>query len=74
MGRRSTPIDPDTPESQLCVSGSQGEYDCGGAYWGTSAKEGPVFAVWRRRHGRDGVSYVRAKSKAGAIRAALGDA
>ena len=71
MGRHGGTLDPDTPPEDLCVSHPQGEYDSGGAYWGLGGSEGPVYAVWRRGHGRDGVVYVRAKSKAGAIRAAL---
>ncbi len=69
MGRHSTRND-FTGAKALCVSGPQGVYDSGGAYWGASREEGPVYAVWERKRGRDGVMYVRARSKAGAIRAA----
>ena len=72
MGRHGGKLDPDTPPDQLCVSKPQGEYDCGGAYWGSGGPEGPVYAVWRRGHGRDGVTYVRAHDADGAKRAALG--
>lgn len=71
MGRCSDSLDPDTPIALLCVSKPQGEYDSGGAYWGTSSKEGPVYAVWRRGHGHDGVAYVRARGTESAKRAAL---
>ena len=46
----------------LAVSGPAGEYDAGGAYWGYSPSEGPVYAVWIKGKGRDGVAYVRANS------------
>jgi hypothetical protein len=55
----------------LAASGPAGEYDAGGAYWGTSASEGPVWAVWAKGKGAEGVVYVRAKSRDGAMRAAL---
>jgi hypothetical protein len=67
MGRRSTRRD-FTGVTAFCVSAPQGEYDSGGAYWGTS-NEGSVYAVWERGKSRKGVAYVRAKSKAGAISA-----
>jgi hypothetical protein len=72
MGRASTRLDPDTSPAALAVAGPAGEYDAGGAYWGRSPTEGPVWAVWVRGRGRDGVAYVRAKSRAGAKREALG--
>ena len=71
MGRSGGQLDTSFDVSEYATSGPQGEYDCGGAYWGLGGKEGPVYAVWRRGHGREGVAYVRAKSKAAAIRAAL---
>lgn len=71
MGRHSEKLDPDTSIGELCVSRPQGEYDCGGAYWGDGGKEGPVYAVWRRGHGRDGVACVRAHSKGDAALKAL---
>ena len=71
MGRFAGALDPDTPLKQLAIAGPAGEYDCGGAYWGNSRKEGPVWAVWRRGHGRDGVAYVRAHSQDAAKRKAL---
>ncbi len=69
VGRQST-RDDFTGAKALCVSSPQGEYDSGGAYWGLGFQHGPVYAVWERGRGRDGVLYVRARSKAGAIRAA----
>lgn len=55
----------------ICVSKPQGEYDSGGAYWGHGGKDGPVYAVWQRGHGHDGVVYVRARSAVAAKRKAL---
>ena len=74
MGRVSDTldIDPDTCNpDDLCASGPQGEYDCGGAYWGSGYKDGPVYAVWVKGRGRDGVAYVRARSRDAAKRAVL---
>jgi len=71
MGRYSTRDDFESVK-RFAVSGPQGEYDCGGAYWGSCGKEGPVWAVWEARRGRDGVAYVRARSRAEAIRSAMG--
>lgn len=62
MGRHGEGINQDLKPDQLCTSKPQGEYDCGGAYWGLGGQEGPVFAVWQRGKGREGVAYVRAKS------------
>ena len=56
MGRVSAVLDPSTPLAELAAAGPAGEYDCGGAYWGLGSSEGPVWAVWRKRHGRDGVA------------------
>ena len=70
MGRVSTVLR-DLEPDQLAVAGPAGEYDAGGAYWGLGGKEGPVWAVWRKRHGHEGVSYVRAHSREGAKRAAM---
>lgn len=71
MGRASAALDPDLEPHQLAVAGPAGEYDAGGAYWGYSPSEGPVWAVWHKGHGADGVAYVRAHSRDGARRAAL---
>ena len=71
MGRPSAPFDPDTPRDRICVAGPAGYYDAGGAYWGVCRTDGPVWAVWERGKGREGVTYVRAKSREGAIRAAI---
>lgn len=71
MGRVSTPLDPDLPPERLAVAGPAGEYDPGGAYWGIGYQDGPVWAVWERGKGREGVCYVRARSRAHAIREAL---
>jgi hypothetical protein len=66
MGRMSSNADfSDVAEHHLCVSKPQGEYDCGGAYWGLGGRsgEGPVYAVWVRGQGKElGVKYVRAIS------------
>lgn len=74
LGRPSANLglDPeyDTPDT-LAAAGPAGEYDAGGAYWGTSASEGPVWAIWRKGKASEGVAYVRAKSRDGAKRAAL---
>lgn len=63
MGRMSAQLNPNTSTRELAVSGPAGEYDAGGAYWGTSDSEGPVWAVWVKGKGRDGVAYVRARSR-----------
>jgi hypothetical protein len=74
MGRASAnlALDPehDSPES-LAVAGPAGEYDAGGAYWGLGGGWGPVWAVWRRGKGPEGVMYVRARSRDAAKRVAL---
>ena len=57
----------------LAVAGPAGEYDAGGAYWGYSPSEGPVYAVWVKGKGRDGVAYVRAQSRDGAKLQVLSD-
>lgn len=61
LGRHSSIIDL-VDIDQLCTSHPQGEYDSGGAYWGYGGKEGPVYAVWVRGKGRNGVAYIRARS------------
>jgi hypothetical protein len=74
MGRVSTRlwIDPENVSlGELCVAGPAGEYDSGGAYWGVGGREGPVWAVWVRGNGRDGVCYVRAHSRDQAKRKAI---
>jgi hypothetical protein len=73
MGRASTPLDPALDPAALAVAGPVGEYDPGGAYWGLGFKDGPVWAVWERGKGREGVCYVRARSREGAKIAALSD-
>lgn len=74
MGRVSDRLMVD-PENctlpELAAAGPAGEYDAGGAYWGLSDREGPVWAVWVRGYGHEGVAYVRALSRDGAKRAAL---
>ena len=76
MGRMSANLglDPenDRPEA-LGVAGPAYEYDSGGAYWGLPAGDGPVWAVWRKGKGREGVEYVRARSREEAKRVALAD-
>lgn len=71
MGRVSAPdLGTDKPED-LAIAGPAGEYDAGGAYWGLGGTEGPVWAVWRRGHGRAGVMYVRARGRLSAMVKAL---
>ena len=67
MGRQGLKTLDCTDPSKLCVSLPQGEYDSGGAYWGLGMSHGPVYAVWVRGKGHDGVCYVRARNKAKAI-------
>ncbi len=72
MGRVSARLDGDTPIDALAVAGPAYEYDAGGAYWGLPAwNEGPVWAVWVKGRGRDGVAYVRAVSRDAAKRNAI---
>lgn len=71
MGRNSTTLPPDTPLDELGVAGPAGEYDVGGAYWGYGGREGPVWAVWVKGKGKNGVCYVRAKGRQSAKIAAL---
>jgi len=71
MGRMSAMIDPDLTPDDLAVAGPAGEYDAGGAYWGYSDREGPVWAVWHKGRGSAGVAYVRARSRDAAKRVAL---
>jgi hypothetical protein len=72
LGRHSTAHEFDV-DAKLCVSKPQGEYDSGGAYWGTSREEGPVYAVWERGKGREGVAYVRAHSPSRAVKIVKGE-
>lgn len=73
MGRTSTRTDL-TDDMDLCVAGPAYEYDSGGAYWGLpNAHNGPVWAVWERSKGREGVTYVRAKNRDHAKRTACGE-
>ena len=75
MGRMSANLglDPDhDAPADVAISGPVGEYDAGGAYWGLGGPDGPVWAVWRRGKGREGVQYVRARSRGGAIAQAMG--
>jgi len=55
----------------LAVAGPAGEYDAGGAYWGLGGSEGPVWAVWRRGRGHEGVQYIRAHGRDHAISLSL---
>ena len=68
MGRMNTRNDFEGA-TDLCVAGPAGEYDCGGAYWGYSSTEGPVWAVWERGNAAEGVAYVRAHGRESAKRA-----
>lgn len=73
MGRFSRNLHLDRhldPPTSIAISGPQGEYDAGGAYWGISHSEGPVWAIWRKNKIREGVAYVRARSRADALAAA----
>lgn len=72
MGRASAPLPLADDPSILCVAGPAGEYDCGGAYWGVGPF--PVWAVWVRGKGRDGVAYVRARDAKHARMIATGEA
>lgn len=71
MGRHSTRHDFEGV-TRFCVSRPQGEYDSGGAYWGIGFNHGPVWAVWERGKGSEGVAYVRALSRELAIQAVIG--
>ena len=71
MGRHSTRHD-FCGVKRFAVSRPQGEYDCGGAYWGSGGPEGLVWAVWERGKGSEGSCYVRAFSRDGAIAGACG--
>lgn len=62
MGRSNGRADL-TDDTDLCVAGPAGEYDAGGAYWGYSPSEGPIWAVWERGRGHDGVVYVRTHNR-----------
>lgn len=72
MGRRDTRRDWEGV-TNFCVSRPQSEYDSGGAYWGLGGLAGPVWAVWERGKGHEGVAYVRARSKSQAIQTVLID-
>lgn len=62
MGRCDTRHD-FTDAVNLCARPAY-EYDSGGAYWGLPYNgSGPVWAVWERGNGQEGVAYVRAPSK-----------
>ena len=63
MGRGSARLE--NPQN-LCSAGPAYEYDSGGVYWGLPNRDGPVWAVWERGTGRNGVAYVRAYSAADA--------
>ena len=71
MGRHSTRHD-FCGVKRFAVSRPQGEYDSGGAYWGSGGRGGPVWAVWEYGKGAEGVCYVRAFNRAGAIAEARG--
>lgn len=59
--------------TKLCAKhqGGTGDYDSGGAYWGISREDGPVWAVWERGQGDNAVVYVRAHSREEAINIAI---
>lgn len=72
MGRAGAQVDSDLSLDRLCVAGPVGEYDSGGAYWGIADREtGPIWAVWQRGRGREGVAYVRARGRVSAKMQAL---
>jgi hypothetical protein len=75
MGRVSDRLmlDPENVTlAELAVAGPAYEYDSGGAYWGLPPSHlGPVWAVWVKGFGHDGVAYVRAKSRDDAKREAI---
>ena len=58
--------------AHLACAGPAGEYDAGGAYWGLGGMSGGVYAVWEKGNGREGVAYVRARSRHSALAAVLG--
>ena len=65
-------LDPENcTTAELAAAGPAGEYDAGGVYWGLDISEGPVWAVWVRGFGHEGVTYVRAKSREAAKRKAI---
>lgn len=72
MGRRSDRHQWDN-KTRLCArhQGGDGCYDKGGAYWGASNTEGPVWAVWEFGRGADCTVYVRAFNRDQAIKKAL---
>jgi hypothetical protein len=72
LGRASCPLPIAEKPEQVAVAGPAGEYDAGGAYWGSGGTAGPVWAVWRKGAGRDTLAYVRARSKNHARRIACG--
>lgn len=73
MGRPSIQFGDDVKPLDLAIAGPAYEYDVGGAYWGLPAPgEGPVWAVWRKGHGHEGVCYVRAHGRLSARARALG--
>jgi hypothetical protein len=65
MGRVSANLgisyETDTVAS-LAVAGPAYEYDAGGVFWGFDYRSDPIWAVWRRGKGREGVVYVRARN------------
>ena len=66
MGRQSANLAinyEDDTAADLAVAGPAYEYDAGGAYWGLSANEGPVWAVWRKGKAHEGVLYIRARGR-----------
>ena len=70
MGRHSTRHD-FSGCKRFAVSRPAGEYDSGGAYWGLGFEDGPVWAVWEAGKASEGVAYVRAHSRLGAIRSVM---
>lgn len=76
MGRHSHPGTNSTwdENTRLCARRQRGPdggaYDEGGAYWGTDSVSGPVWAVWEHGEGANGVIYVRAWTRRGAVEAA----
>ena len=57
MGRHSTRHD-FCGVKRFAVSRPQGEYDSGGAYWGSGGRGGPVWAVWEYGKGSATITLI----------------
>lgn len=70
MGRQSGTLDPEKPLACRRAGRVDGDYDSGGAYWGYNGTDW-IYAVWNRRAGPATCVYVRAKSRAQAMKLAV---